>query len=395
MVGQTEGVTDWTTRVLHPGAEPPEGFRSLVTPVFRGSTTLFRDAASLDDDWHQEQGYTYGLRGTPTTRDLSLRIAELEGGWRTFITPGGQAAIALIGLALVRAGDHVLIPDSVYGPSRQFAEDVLRRFGVDVEYYPPLEGQRIEGLLRPDTRLVWVESPGSVTMEVQDVPAIAQAAHRHGALVALDNTYAAGIYFDAFTHGVDVTMQALTKYVGGHSDLLLGSVTVREPELYERIGVTHDRLGLGASPDDCSWALRGLATLGVRLAALQRHTVRVAEWLAGQPAVATVLHPALPSCPGHDVWRRDFTGSSSVFSIVLAEGTPEQVNAFVDAVQLFGVGYSWGGVHSLVAPYPRLARTHGTPPGHRLVRLNVGLEAPDDLIADLPRAPHVAGLPTS
>ena len=383
----------WTTRLLHSDAQAEAGFRSLVTPVFRGSTTLFPNAASVRDDWRHEAGYTYGLYGTPTTRELAARLAALEGGTHTFLTPGGQAAIALIALTFVSAGDHVLVPDSAYGPTRQLADDVLRRFGVAVTYYPPLVGAGFEALLRPNTRLVWCESPGSVTMEVQDVPAIAEAAHRHGAVVALDNTYSAGVYFDAFAHGADVTMQALTKYVGGHSDLLLGSVTVRTAEAYERLGVVHDRLGMAVSPDECSLALRGLQTLGVRLAALERGAVHVARWLAGQPAVARVLHPALPSCPGHDVWRRDFTGSTSVFSVAFAEGTTrDAVRTFVDALELFGIGYSWGGVHSLVVPFFDLARTHRPSYGDRLVRLNIGLEDPDDLVADLDQALRRAGL---
>ena len=264
---------------------------------------------------------------------------------------------------------------------------------MEVECYAPGAGAQIEARMRPNTRLVWCESPGSVTMEVQDVPAIAEAAHRHGAVVALDNTYSAGVYFDAFAHGVDVAMQALTKYVGGHSDLLLGSVTARTEAEYEALGLMHARLGLGASPDDCSLALRGMQTLGVRLAALQRSTLHVARWLAEHPAVETVLHPALPSCPGHDLWQRDFTGSTSVFSIVLAEGaTREAIVAFVDALELFEIGYSWGGVTSLAVPWFDLRRTHGPTYGGRLVRLNIGLEDVDDLTADLDQALRRAGL---
>jgi cystathionine beta-lyase len=386
---------DWTTRLIHSDARPPEGFRSLVPPVFRGSTIVFPSTAEVTEDWRSRDRYTYGLYGTPTTRELAGRIAELEQGEYTFITPGGQAAIALTAFAFTRAGDHLLYPDSAYGPTRQFAEDVLARFGVEVESYAPDAGEGIETLMRPNTRLVWCESPGSVTMEVQDVPAIARAAHRHGAIVALDNTYSAGVYFDAFAHGVDVTMQALTKYVGGHSDLLLGSVTVRTEAEYEAVGLMHARLGLGASPDDCSLALRGMQTLGVRLAALQENTLHVARWLAEHPAVATVLHPALPSCPGHDLWRRDFTGSTSVFSIVLAEeATREAVAAFIDALRLFELGYSWGGVTSLATPWFELARSHGPWYDGRLVRLNVGLEHVDDLTADLDQAFRRAGLPT-
>jgi cystathionine beta-lyase len=380
-------MTDWTTKLIHSDAHAAAGFASLTVPVYRGSTVVFPSAAAAHDDWREEAGYTYGLFGTPTTRELAARIAQLERGRWTFLTPGGQASIALIYLAFANAGDHVLVPDSVYGPNREFATGVLRRYGVDVEFYPPTIGGGIASLLRPGTRLVWCESPGSVTMEVQDVPAIARAAHERGAVVALDNTYAAGVYFDAFTHGVDVTMQALTKYVGGHSDLLLGSVTVRDETLYERLGPVHSGLGYAVSPDECSLALRGLQTLAVRLDALQRSTVRVAEWLAARPEVETVLHPALPTCPGHELWKRDFTGSTSIFSIVFREGTTrEGVVAFVDALTLFKIGYSWGGVTSLAVPWFGLQRTHGLPYGHRVVRFNIGLEHVDDLIADLDNA---------
>jgi cysteine-S-conjugate beta-lyase len=381
----------WTTKLIHSDAEVAEGFESLVTPVFRGSTTLFSSAAGVDEDWHEGR-YTYGLYGTPTTRELAARIAELEKGEHTFLTPGGQSAIALIDFALLSAGDHVLIPDSVYGPNRQLADDLLKRFGVSVEYYPSLEGAQIQTRMRPNTRLVWCESPGSVTMEVQDVPAIAQVAHSHGAIVAIDNTYSAGVYFDAFAHGADVTMQALTKYIGGHSDLLLGSVTVRSNELYEALGLARDRLGMAVSPDDCSLALRGMQTLGVRLAAQERSALQIAKWLASQQAIATVLHPALPSCGGHDTWKRDFTGSTSVFSIVFRERTTrESMIGFIDSLALFKIGYSWGGVTSLVVPFFDLPRTYDSY-GDRVVRINIGLEDTDDLVADLGQALAHAGL---
>jgi cysteine-S-conjugate beta-lyase len=386
-------MTHWTTKLIHSDAGPPEGFESLVTPVYRGSTTLFPSARAVRDDWRHEAGYTYGLYGTPTSRELAARIAELEKGEHTFLTPGGQAAIALIYLAFSSAGDHVLLPDSAYGPNRILAEEVLQRLGIEVECYPPLAGRRIEEFIRRNTRLIWCESPGSVTMEVQDVPAIVEVAHRRGINVALDNTYAAGIYFDAFAHGVDITMQALTKYVGGHSDLLLGSVTVRRQDAYERLGLVHMGLGLGASPDDCSLALRGLQTLGVRLEALGRNTLRVAGWLAKRSSIERALHPALPSCPGHEVWRRDFTGATSVFSIVFVEGTShDAIATFVDALQLFKVGYSWGGVTSLAVPCFDLHRTKGESYGGRVVRLNIGLENPDDLVADLEQALARSGL---
>lgn len=377
---------DWRSKLIHSQASAPKGFSSLVTPVYRGSTTLFESAQNTLDTWdRKEVPYTYGLYGTPTTLELAARICELERGSDTFITPGGQAAIALIYLAFAGSGDHVLIPESAYNPSAELADRVLKRLGVEVERYDPLIGARIETLIRSNTRLVWCESPGSVTMEVQDVPAIAEAAHRHGAVVALDNTYAAGVLFDAFAHGVDVTMQALTKFAGGHSDLLLGSVTVRDERCYRALGDAHQLLGMGASPDDCSLALRGLQTLGVRLDRFEISALVVAEWLSRREEIATVLHPAMASCPGHAAWLRDFSGSSSVFSIVFATRfTRDQVVRFVDALELFEIGYSWGGVTSLAMPFD-VRRTYRTYDGV-LVRLNIGLETPADLIDDLERA---------
>jgi cysteine-S-conjugate beta-lyase len=379
---------DWKTKLIHSDARPPEGFRSLSTPVHRGSTVLFPNAAAVQDTWDQyEVGYTYGLFGTPTTLELATRICELEKGFRTLITPGGQGAIALINLAFLKAGDHVLMPESVYTPNRKFAVEVLRRFGVEVGFYPPTVGAGIASLFRGNTRLVWCESPGSITMEVQDVPAIAEAAHRAGAMVVLDNTWSAGVYFDAFAHGVDVTMQALTKYVGGHSDLLLGSITVREETAYKRLGSTHQLVGCAASPDDCSLALRGMKTLAVRLKAVEDAALSLARWLAGRPEIELVLHPALPSCPGHEIWKRDFTGSAGLFSIVFQrQFTKPQVLAFVDALELFEIGYSWAGVTSLAVAYDFGSARNRPDYSHRIVRLNIGLEDVDDLMADLAQA---------
>jgi cystathionine beta-lyase len=379
---------NWKTKLIHSDAHAPEGFRSLSIPVYRGSTVLFPNAGAVDDAWDQyEVGYTYGLYGTPTTLELAARICELEKGFRTLITPGGQGAIALINLAFLEAADHMLVPESIYTPNRKFAVDVLRRFGVEVTFYPPTIGAGIESLFRKNTRLVWCESPGSITLEVQDVPAIVDAAHRVGAMVVLDNTWSAGVYFDAFAHGVDVTMQALTKYVGGHSDLLLGSITVRDKAAYKRLGSTHQLVGCGASPDDCSLALRGMKTLAVRLKALEEAALALARWLAERPEIELVLHPALPSCPGHEFWKRDFTGSAGLFSIVFQrQFSKPQVLRFVDALELFEIGYSWAGVTSLAVAYD-FHWSQGRPDyGHRIVRLNIGLEDVDDLKADLARA---------
>jgi cystathionine beta-lyase len=377
----------WRTRLIQSDARAPEGFQSLAVPTYRGSTTLFKSAAAVADTWnHDEAPYPYGLFGTPTTLELAARIAELEKGRHCFLTPGGQAAITLVYLALVRAGDHVLLTDSIYGPNRDFATEILRGLGIEVAFYDPLVGANIEQQIRGNTRLIWCESPGSATMEVQDVPAIAAAAHRRGALVALDNTYSAGVLFDAFAHGVDVTVQAITKYIGGHSDLLLGSVTVRDEALYQAIGKATFLTGLAVSPDDCSLALRGLQTLGVRLAHLERSALAVARWLAERPEITQVLHPALPSCSGHEIWKRDFTGSASVFSVRFdARFSEDALVRFIDRLKLFKIGFSWGGVTSLVMPQFHLARSVRPAP-ERLVRFNVGLEDTDDLIADLQQA---------
>jgi cysteine-S-conjugate beta-lyase len=377
----------WRSKLIHPAAHAPANFRSLATPTYRGSTVVFSRHADVSDDWRQsEHGYTYGLYGTPTVLELGARIAEIEGARHSFIVPGGQAAIALIYLAFCTAGSHALVPFTAYGPNREIAAGLLARLGISVETYDPLIGPGIANLIRDNTALIWTESPGSVTMEIQDVPAIVAAAHARRVPVAIDNTYAAGVLFDAFAHGVDVSMQALTKYVGGHSDLLLGSVSVAATSAYESIGFAYKLLGMAVSPDDCSLALRGLQTLGVRLERLEKTALAVAQWLAQRPGIKAVLHPALPSCPGHGHWRRDFTGSSSIFSFVFDDRyAADQVTAFADRLTLFKAGFSWGGVTSLAMVYPDLERP-GKHYGGRLVRLNVGLEECSDLIADLSRA---------
>ena len=378
---------DWRTKLLNPTPHARQDYKSLATPVYRGSTVVFNDQNAVTDDWRQaENGYSYGLYGTPTSLELAARIAGIEGAKETFIVPGGQAAIALIYLSYCRAGSHALVPVSAYGPNKAMAEGLMRGLNVDVEPYDPLIGADIDALIRPNTSLIWCESPGSVTMEVQDVPAIVNAAHAKGVAVALDNTYAAGVMFDAFAHGVDVSMQALTKYVGGHSDLLLGTVSARDSAAYDKLGPIYQQLGLAVSPDDCSLALRGLQTLAVRLDVLEQSTLKVAHWLAAHPLVSRVLHPAMASCPGHDVWARDFTGSTSVFSFVFDDYIrAEQVIDFINHLEIFRIGMSWGGVHSLAVVYPDLIRPNQDFAG-RIVRLNIGLETVDDLISDLEQA---------
>ena len=378
---------DWRTKLLNPTPQARQDYRSLATPVYRGSTVIFDDQAAVTDDWRQaKNGYSYGLYGTPTALELASRIAGLEGATETFIVPGGQAAIALIYLSYCQAGSHALVPHSAYGPNKAMAEGMMRGLNIQVEPYDPLVGADVGDLIRANTRLIWCESPGSVTMEVQDVPAIVQAAHAKGVAVALDNTYAAGVMFDAFEHGVDVSMQALTKYVGGHSDLLLGSVSARDDLAYYKLGPIYQQLGLAVSPDDCSLALRGLQTLAIRLDALETSTLKVALWLADNPIVDKVLHPALPSCPGHDIWVRDFTGSTSVNSLTFKNHfTAGQVVNIVNMLKIFKIGMSWGGVNSLAVVYPALERPNQDF-GGRIVRLNIGLEVTSDLIDDLDQA---------
>lgn len=377
----------WRSKLLHPSSHAASGFRSLATPVYRGSTVLFEKAADIADEWRQEtHGYTYGLYGSPTVLELGARIAELERAHHCFVVPGGQAAIAVVYLAFCTAGSHGLVPYSAYGPNKEMANGLLKGLGIEIETYDPSIGSGIAELIRPNTALIWTESPGSVTMEVQDVPAIVAAAKARGVPVAIDNTYAAGVLFDAFHHGVDVSVQALTKYVGGHSDLLLGSVSVSDAALYEKVGSIWNQLGMAVSPDDASLALRGLQTMGIRLERLESSALEVAKWLQDRHEVETVLHPALPGSPGHEIWKRDFTGSASVFSFVLGQKVArEQVPVFVDSLALFRQGFSWGGTASLVMVYPDLRRPNRDYAG-RLVRLNIGLEEPDDLIDDLAQA---------
>ncbi|KAF7978630.1 hypothetical protein HWV62_45122 [Athelia sp. TMB] len=375
----------WRTAIIQSQPQVPSGFRSLVPAVHRGSTVIFETVAEAVDDWRAETiGYTYGVYGTPNTLELAKRIAEIEGARHTFVVPGGQAAIALIYFSFCKAGSHVLAPQNIYGPSGELADDLLAGLNIEVEYYDPMIGSGISTLIRPNTSLIWCETPGSVTMEIPDVPAIVSAARSRGILVALDNTYAAGVLFDAFSHGVDISMQALTKYVGGHSDILMGTVSVKSEESYQRVGSVHRLMGMAVSPADSALAHRGLQTLGVRLDRVERSTLSVAKWLKEHQEIALVLHPAFEDCPGHTIWKRDFSGSAGVFSIVFAETwDAARVTKFVEALQLFKIGMSWGGVHSLVMVYPAMTR-HAY--GPRLIRLNVGLEEAEDIIDDLDTA---------
>ena len=372
------------TRLIHPDRHASTDFESLAIPTFRGSTVVFDSLADFEKRGDASQ-YRYGLFGTPTTRELAQRIAAIEGARETILVPSGLAAIALTYFAYCSAGSHALLPDSAYGPNREIADEMLEGLGIEVEAYDPLIGGDVSALIRDNTRLIWCESPGSVTMEVQDVPAICASAKHRGVPVAIDNTYGAGVLFDAFGAGVDVSVQALTKYQAGHSDLLMGSVSTREEKHARKIRKAHRLIGMGVSPDDCSLVLRGLKTFDLRLKRFEESTLTVARWLEQRDEVTTLLHPAFPDCPGHEFWKRDYSGSASIFSIIFGNLTRDQVVRFVDSLELFKIGYSWGGVNSLVITYSDLERP--TPQtGPLLVRLNIGLEDPSDLIDDIEQA---------
>ena len=375
------------TRLVHSDYSPPEGFASLTTPIHHASTVVFDSVRAYRTRGERlYEGYMYGLTGTPTTMALAQRIADLEGGYRAVLTPSGLSAITLVYLACAKHGDHVLVPDNVYSPSRELCRKLLADLGIESTFYDPLAGAAIGALIRDNTRLVWVESPGSVTMEVQDVPAIAAAVHERGVLVAMDNTWAAGYFFKPFDKGCDISVQAVTKYIGGHADLLLGAVTAKDDPLYRRLKDMASILGLGAAPDDCFLALRGLPSMAARLKQHQASALAVAAWLKTRPEVKRVLHPAFPDCPGHEIWQRDFSGASGLFSfLVHNEFSQAAVDRMIDSLRYFKIGASWGGPVSLALPLdPRSMRSAVSwLENGRLVRLNIGLEDPVDLIADL------------
>jgi cystathionine beta-lyase len=375
------------TRLSHAGRAGTKAHGFVNLPLHRGSTVLYESMAQRRDFMRRrfEQALTYGLNGSATHHALEDVVAEVEGGTRCQIVGTGLAACTTPLLAYLGAGDHCLVPDSVYGPVRTFCDTMLRRLGVGTTYYAPeASADELAPLIRPETKLLYLESPGSHSFEVQDVPALASMAHARGLAVLMDNTW--GIHaFQPFAHGVDVSIQALTKYAVGHSDVLLGSITTREDAHWKIVRDAALVLGQYASPDDCWLTLRGMRTMAVRLERQMASGLEVAAWFAERPEVARVLHPALPGAPGHELWKRDFSGAASLFGVEFRpEVSVAATHRLVDALELFGIGASWGGYESLALPTTGIiTRTAGGGVAGPMVRFHIGLEDPADLIADL------------
>ena len=366
------------TRLVAAGREYSE--HGFVNPaVYHASTVLFPTAQSLED---RSQDYVYARRGTPTSRAVESAVAMVEGGHAAKIASSGLAAISTALLAFLKSGDHLLMTDTVYHPARHLCDTLLKGLGIETTYYDPLLARGIAGLIRPNTRVIYCESPGSQTMEVQDIPAIAEQARKRNCVVIADNTWAAGHYFKAFDHGADVSVQAATKYLVGHSDAMMGSVTCNA-ETWPRFKEAYEIMGQYAGPDDMFLTLRGIHTLDVRLERHMKNAVKVAGWLRERAEIETVLYPALSNAPGHEIWKRDFTGASGLFSVVLKPFAEQAAYAMLDRLCLFGMGFSWGGFESLAVPFkPDRTATQWTAPGP-CIRFHIGLEDPDDLIADL------------
>jgi len=382
------------TRIVHPEDQLTPGFDSFSMPVTRASTVVFPDLATMRAlVWSDDSQWRYGLHATPTSLALAQRLAVIEGGKHALLQPSGLSSISNVYFGLVKAGDHVMIPDNAYSPNRDHADWLVADFGLEVTYYDPLIGAGIEALIRPNTKLIWLEAPGSVTMEVQDVPAITKVARAHKILTAIDNTYSAGLAFKPFEHGVDISVQALTKYQSGASDILMGATITADKAIHMRLKSARMHMGLGVSSDDCSLVLRSLPTMQVRFDAHDRTALSLAHWLKARPEISVVLHPALADCPGHEFFERDFTGAGGLFSVVFDKRySPAQLDTFVEALENFAIGWSWGGANSLAMPYDiKSMRTAGVWPHEGvLVRFYSGLEDEADLRVDLERA--LAGL---
>jgi cystathionine beta-lyase len=389
----TDPITPLSTRLIHHDYEPPAGFGSMQPGVFKASTVIFPNLAALRArDWRSRAGYTYGLHGTPTTFILEERLATLEGGTYCSLAPSGLGAIATVNIALLKAGDELLLPDNVYGPSREMARGLLADWGITYKLYDPLDLRAYEAAFSDRTKLVWVEAPGSITMEFPDLRALVRIARQREVLIAFDNTWGGGVALRPFDLGeglgVDFCMQALTKYPSGGGDVLMGSVVTRDRTLNEKLLMAHMRLGTGVGANDAELVLRSLPSLELRYRAQDRSARRVAAWLQGQPLVTHVLHPALPGAPGHEHWASHCTDAAGLFSIILDPALPAaRIDAFCEGLKRFKLGYSWAGPVSLAVPYD-LKMLRGAAARHEghLVRFSIGLEATDDLIADLDQA---------
>ncbi|MDP2370927.1 PLP-dependent transferase [Rhodoferax sp.] len=398
---------DLSTELIHHAYTPPDGFAAPQPGVFKASTVFFPNVAAMRSrEWKGKSSYTYGLHGTPTTYTLEERLCTLEGGLQCVLTPSGLAAVALVALALLRAGDEVLIPDNAYAPNKALAEGELKAWGITHQFYDPLDVQDLTDKIGPLTRLVWLEAAGSVTLEFPDLCEQVRICRRAGVLTALDNTWGAGLAFPPFDLtrgsaeplGVDISAHALTKYPSGGGDVLMGSVITRDPVLHTRIKLAHMRLGLGVGANDAEAVLRSLPSIQLRYQAHDQRARALAQWCKSQDAFAQVLHPALPGSPGHAHWaalcRRDVGGAAGLFSVVFRSDIDQQrVDAFCDVLRLFRIGYSWGGPVSLVVPYDLAGMRSGWPEHlarGTLVRFSAGLESVDDLRADLEQALRIA-----
>jgi cysteine-S-conjugate beta-lyase len=375
------------TRIVHAEDQITPGFESFTVPVARASTVVFPDLATMRAlDWRNDAQWRYGLHATPTSLALAQRLAALEGGNHALLQPSGLSAISNVYFGLVKAGDDVLIPDNVYSPNREHGDWLAQDFGITARYYDPMIGAGIAALIQPNTRLIWLEAPGSVTMEVPDVAAITAAARERNVITAIDNTWSAGLAFRPFEHGVDISVQALTKYQSGGGDVLMGATITVDRELHLKLKSARMRMGIGVSSDDCSLILRSLPSMQVRFEQHDRSALAIAKWLKTRPEIAAVLHPALPDCPGHEFYERDFTGAGGLFSVVFdGRYTPAQIDTFCESLELFSIGWSWGGANSLVMPYDIASMRTAAQWPHRgtLVRFYIGLEEEADLRADM------------
>ncbi|MBI1276132.1 cystathionine beta-lyase [bacterium] len=374
------------TQCVRLGRAPEKHHGAVNIPPYYQSTRMFPTLEALETArFGDADNPPYGTCGTPTTLALRHALAELEGAKHAWLSPSGLTAVTAAILAVVKSGDHILIPDTSYGPTRHFAKDALARFGVTADVYDPMLGADIARVMKPNTRLVVVESPGSITMEVQDIPAIAAVAHKAGALVLADSTWAAPLLWKPFDLGVDISAWAATKYAGGHADVLMGVVSARDDAVLEQISNQHAEMGLCSNGQDAYLVLRGLRTLHVRMKQHEKAALEMATWLQTLPQVERVLHPALPSCPGHEVWKRDFSGSNGLFSILIKDAPKAAIANMLDNMKLFGMGYSWGGFESLILPFkPKTLRTASDwQHDGWLIRLHIGLDNVDDLKQDL------------